>query len=78
MTLKKVFGLKRSAITTLAPARSGVRMLTTMPLTWNSGRINRQRSSPPTWSASRPMVVMASRFAWSSITPLGAPVVPEV
>jgi hypothetical protein len=77
-TSKTVRGSNLSAMTTLAPASSGVRTLTTIPLTWNSGRISRDRSAGPRSSASRPMVAMASRLAWSSITPLGTPVVPLV
>ena len=49
-----------------------------MPLTWNSGRISRHRSAGPTASAWRPISAIASRLAWSSITPLGTPVVPLV
>ena len=49
-----------------------------MPLTWKSGRISRHRSAGPTSNAWRPISAMASMLAWSSITPLGTPVVPLV
>ena len=60
------------------PTASGDRIDTTMPLTWNSGRMSRQRSVAPSPVASMMPVTMAIRLAWSSSTPLGVPVVPLV
>ena len=74
----KLAGANRSRTVVRAPARSGVRMLTAIALTWKSGRTRRQWSSAPIRNAASICAVMASRFAWSSMTPLGRPVDPLV
>ena len=75
---KNVEGEKRPVIVVQPPAASGESTLTRMPLTWNSGRMSKQRSAAVTSSAVVIMATIAVRLAWSSITPLGLPVVPLV
>jgi hypothetical protein len=65
-------------MTALPPASSGESVPMTIPLTWNSGRISRLRSRSVSSKLSTSTEHMAARFAWSSITPLGLPVVPLV
>jgi hypothetical protein len=56
----------------------GARQLTRIVLTWNSGSTSRQLSFGPSFIHSPIEEPIATRFAWSSITPLGRPVEPLV
>jgi hypothetical protein len=60
---KNVEGEKRPVTDVQPPAASGDSTLTRMPLTWNSGRISRQRSAAVRPSASVIMPTMAVRLA---------------
>ena len=75
---KKVGAENRAVIEVAPPTASGDSTLTTMPLTWNSGRISRQWWSGPSRNASVVISTMAVRLAWSRTTPFGVPVVPLV
>ncbi len=68
----------RSAMKVEPPASSGDTTLTMIPFTWNSGSTSRQRVSAVI--SNQPMMssAVALMLAWSSITPLGRPVVPLV
>ncbi len=78
MVSKNVEGEKRPVTVVRPPAASGDNTLTRMPLTWNSGRMSKQRSAAVTSSACVIMPTIAVRLAWSSITPFGLPVEPLV
>jgi hypothetical protein len=75
---QNVFGSNRGAITVEPPAASGETTLTMIPLTWNNGNTSRQRSAGVISNQSTIIAAVATRLAWSSITPFGRPVVPPV
>ena len=75
---RKVSGANRGRIVTCPPAMIGARQLTRIAFTWNSGSTSRQLSSGLSLIASPIEAAIASRFAWSSITPFGRPVEPLV
>lgn len=75
---KKVSARNRPATVTRPPASSGDNTPTTIPLTWNSGRISRLWSVAVSRAVPVIISAMAARLAWSSITPLGRPVLPLV
>jgi hypothetical protein len=78
MALRKVSGANLARIVTCAPTIMGARQLTRIALTWNSGSTSRQWSFGPSLNRSPIEEPIATRFAWSSITPLGRPVEPLV
>ena len=75
---QKVAGWNRSAMNAEPPASSGDTTLTMIPLTWNNGSTSRLRVSAVISNQSMMIVAVALTLAWSSITPLGRPVVPLV
>ena len=49
-----------------------------IPLTWNNGSTNRQRSAELIPNQSTIMLLVEATFEWSRMTPFGRPVVPLV
>jgi hypothetical protein len=68
----------RSAMNVEPPASSGDTTLTMIPFTWNSGSTSRLRVSPAISNHLTMISAVALMLAWSSLTPLGRPVVPLV
>ena len=75
---QKLSAWNRSATNADPPASSGDTTLTMIPLTWNRGSTSRLRVSPVISNQSMMIRAVAPTLAWSSMTPLGRPVVPLV
>ena len=75
---QKLAAWNRSAMNVEPPASSGDTTLTMIPFTWNSGSTSRLRVSPVISNQPTMISAVALTLAWSSMTPLGRPVVPLV
>ena len=75
---QKVAASNRSAMNVVPPASSGDTTLTMTPFTWKSGRTSSERVSSVISNQSTMSSAVARTLAWSSMTPLGRPVVPLV